>query len=94
MTKKTKRGGCFSNLLILLLLLGLAFGYVMYRYNESPSQAWRRIVDSIERLVHPKPAPELPVAPTATPFADARCHAGADPRRHADANIGRHTDAG
>ena len=69
MNRKTKRGGCFQKLFILLLPLGFAFGYVMVRHGESPSPAWRRIVDSLERLIQPKPASESPDAPSATPVA-------------------------
>ncbi|MEO7931523.1 MAG: glycoside hydrolase family 5 protein [Chthoniobacterales bacterium] len=63
MNKKTNQGGFFRKLFNLLLFLGIAFGYVMYRYDESPRQAWRRI----ENFIQTKPAPTA--TPTPTPVA-------------------------
>ena len=70
---KNTPGGFFRKLLILILLLSAAFIYVAYRYNESPSKVWRRVVASVERFTQPEPTPTpTPVAtptPTPTPVA-------------------------
>jgi len=47
----------------------MAFGYAMYHNDESPRQAWQRIITSFEKPANPKPktAPMVAPASTATP---------------------------
>ena len=71
MTPTPKRSGCFNKLLLLLLLLVAAFGYAMYRYQESPQQVWQRLLNYVEEFIHPKPAPTPTPTPTATPIPAA-----------------------
>ena len=66
MKPTSKRGGCFNKLLLLLLLLGAAFGNAMYRYQESPRQVWHRFLNYVEEFIHPKPAPASTPTPTPT----------------------------
>ncbi|HEY8932961.1 MAG TPA: discoidin domain-containing protein [Rariglobus sp.] len=51
----------------LILLAGAGFGYAMMRFNESPQQVWKRLVDVAERLTQPDPPPVPPPAPAPAP---------------------------
>ena len=58
-------GGLAKFLLVLLVLAGAGFGYVMVHFNESPQQVWKRLIDLVETMVKPAPTPAS--APTPTP---------------------------
>lgn len=50
-------GGVVWFLLVLLLIAGGAFGYAMYRFDESPRHVWKRVIDGLVGLARPEPAP-------------------------------------
>lgn len=50
-------GGFGKFLLVSLLLVGTGFGYLMVRFNESPQQVGRRLVDFVGSLRKPDPSP-------------------------------------
>lgn len=62
-------GGFGKFLLTLLVLAGGGFGYAMVHFNESPEQVWKRLVDFVETMVKPAPAPTPTPepAPSSTP---------------------------
>jgi hypothetical protein len=73
-----RRGGAgFAKfLLTLVVLAGAGFGYAMVRFNESPQQVWKRLVDAVEAWTKPDtaptpasttPVPELAPPPQPTP---------------------------
>jgi len=65
---KKSGGSGFGKLLLALLLLVVGgFGYAMYRWNESPQQVWKRLVDYIEQFTNPAPAPTPAPTPVPTP---------------------------
>jgi hypothetical protein len=62
-------GGFGKFLLALVILAGAGFGYAMVHFNESPQQAWKRIVDAVEAIVQPAPVPTPTPLPTPVPTA-------------------------
>ena len=65
---KRKGGWGFGKFLLLLLLLAAGgFGYAMVRYDESPQQVWKRLMDYVEKFTQPAPAPTPTPTPTPSP---------------------------
>ena len=68
---KVRKGpGCFSFLLLLIVAGAGAFGYAMYRWQESPEQVWNRLTTVVRHFVQeqfPAPTPSPEETPTATP---------------------------
>jgi pullulanase len=56
--KRSKRFGCGTGLLLLIVLGGGAFRYAMYRWQESPRQVWTRLTTAIERYTGGEATPE------------------------------------
>jgi pullulanase len=77
--KKSKGSGCGTFLFMLIVLAAGAFGYAMYRWQESPEQVWQRLTTYVERFVQgeearapePEPTEEIPEpSAPATPRED------------------------
>lgn len=66
--RRRRGGGFWKFLLLVVLSLSAAFGYLMIRHNESPQQTWNRVMDYARSLAQPSPAPapEVP-SPEAPP---------------------------
>ncbi|HSH93831.1 MAG TPA: cellulase family glycosylhydrolase, partial [Roseimicrobium sp.] len=67
MTRTKKRSGGISRFLFLFLFLGLGFVFLMVRFDESPRQVCRRIVNYVETYNLPKHQAEPPLVSAATP---------------------------
>jgi len=60
-------GGGFGWFVLMLIVLACAgFGYAMVHFNESPQQVWQRLVDFVQTLGKPAPAPTPTPEPTPT----------------------------
>lgn len=77
--RRTGMPGFVSFLLFAGLIAAGAFGYTMYRYQESPRQVWKRIDELLRGKPAPTPAivrtpvpmPTLAPVPEATPLPEA-----------------------
>ncbi|MEY2485351.1 MAG: pullulanase [Verrucomicrobiota bacterium] len=76
--KKRKGCGCGTFLLFLIVLGAGAFGYAVYRWQESPDQVWNRLTILAKKFIEekfaaaPSPAPSPEETPQPTALATPR----------------------
>jgi pullulanase len=75
--QKLRFPGCAGAFILLLLMAAGISGYVMYRWHQTPAEAWQHLTLVVQQFVRqnfaprPSPPPELTPTPRATPRVDA-----------------------
>src|SRR5947209_5959504 len=77
--QKLRFPGCAGAFILLLLMAGGISGYAMYRWHQTPAEAWQHLTLVVQQFVRqkfaptPAPPPELTPAPAprAAPRGDA-----------------------
>jgi pullulanase len=69
LVKKRRGTGCGHLLMLLIAFAAGAFGYAMFRFQESPERVWARLTTFVQRIVQgqPSPAPSPEETAEATP---------------------------
>src|ERR1700731_1079284 len=57
LVKKRRGTGCGHLLILLIAFAAGAFGYAMFRFQESPAQVWNRLTTFVQRFIPGQPTP-------------------------------------
>ncbi len=75
LVKKKSSSGCLKFVLFVVMIGAAAFGYAMYRWQQSPQQTWNRLLNSGKRFVREQ------FGPARTPAAEEALKPAPVPRR-------------
>src|SRR5581483_7360872 len=64
---RRKGGGCLGKFILLLLIAAGAFAFWVFRFNESPQQAWQKLQRVFQQPEKPAPTPSPTPESTPTP---------------------------